>query len=320
MKRKKIILFSLTALLICLVTVMSCVFINSKDKNLSNTNTNENLIVQTNNSDKIKLVRKKAVNDSGSEGSESVFIAAELNGSNTDYIQLSFDLAWSKNTELGLYDCLRLDVSEDNRSCLITYLNPFDVQVILTVTAVNDDTIKAASCTIDCYTRVTDINDFALEFNEERFIHYQFVNGLYIYDFLDTDSDFILNSSLTGSPVDYECIGSVYKEPIFVKTIHISEELLELFAQNDITPSMTNSFFEDFGGFSLVQIMSCLLNNTPQLSFTNIQMSILKQCTNWFYVTIEVDGISRRIELVNMPVNDLFYEITLSLSKDSVIF
>ena len=315
MKKKKIILFSVSALFICLIAVLSCVFMNSNNKDLSNIN--DNLIVETKNSEHIKLVRKNSVNDSGTE---SVFIAAELNGSNTDNIDLAFSLDWTKSTNLELSDCLQLDVSEDQRSCNITFLNAFDVQAVLNVSAVNDDSIIAATCSIDCYTRVTHITDFALEFNEETFIHSQFDNGEYIYDFSEKDSAFILNSRLTAFPVDYTGIGSIARDPSFVKEIHISNELLQLFAQNNISVAMTNSFIEDFGGFSLVKIMICLLTGMPDGSLTNAQIDILEQCTHWFYVTIEVDGVSMQIELVDIPVENLFTKTSISLSKDSVIF
>lgn len=315
MKKKKIIIFNFVALFICLIAVLSSVFVNSNNKDLSNIN--DNLIVETKNSQHIKLVRKNSVNDSGTE---SAFISAELNGSNTDNIDLAFSLDWTKSTNLELLDCLQLDVSEDNRSCNITFLNPFDVQAILTVSAANDDSISAATCTIDCYTRVTNILDTSLSFDSGTMINSKLVEGEYQYDFYEKDCDFILNSSFVESCVDYDSIGSIARDPSFVKKIHISNELLELFAQNDISVYMTNSFIEDFGGFSLVGIMTCLLTGMPNGSFTNAQIDILEQCTHWFYVTIEVDGVSKQIELVNIPVENLFTKTSISLSKDSVIF
>ncbi|MBE6131618.1 MAG: hypothetical protein E7183_07835 [Erysipelotrichaceae bacterium] len=318
MKRKKIILFSLSALLICLIAVMSCVFINSNNKDL--VNTNKNLVVQTENSNHIKLSRKKAVNEGNSEATESYAITANLEGNFNETPFLAWDLSWKTTSTLDVNDYISLEVSEDSYTCTVNFIQHFDIQIILTVSAPEYETINPATCTIDCNYKVTQLNSCQMFITESNSYLVDYQLNEYVINYENLSNDNILNDKLLELGVDYLHVGTV-GDISYSVNLSLSQELLECFAQNDITPGFTSSVFEDFSNFSIIQILNCFLNNNPNSGLTQIQIECLMQCSNWYNLDVVFsNGQQFTIYAINMNKDNLFSNPSITLSEDSIVF
>lgn len=142
MKKRKIILFSFSALIICLIAVLSCIFINSSKQSIDELNSG--LIYQTESSSIIKL----SASTYSQNGLESIVINADCGDSylgSGDYLVWEFINSTDSNY-------LSLTVSSDKMSATVQQLKSFDYQIKLKVSSYLNPNVFAYVY-IDCYEK-----------------------------------------------------------------------------------------------------------------------------------------------------------------------
>ena len=147
MKKKKIILFSFTALMICLVAVLSCFFINNKCNNSSYSS--DYLIATPVKSNKMKLTTRKYANDDDDiECISACQITATVNDYDTSYDELVWKLDFS--CECCVDKLTLIKDNETNYNVLM--IDYFEHQVKLIVSSkLNPDV--SAECFLNCNKR-----------------------------------------------------------------------------------------------------------------------------------------------------------------------
>lgn len=165
MKMKKIILFSFAALMICLVAVLSCFFINNKCNNSSYSS--DYLIATPVKSNKMKLTTRKYANDDDDiDFISAIQITATVNDYDTSYDELVWKLDFSCEC---CVDKLTL-VKDNETNYNVIMIDYFEHQVKLIVSSkINPDV--SAECLFNCNRRSLGFEgSLALFNNDDEFI------------------------------------------------------------------------------------------------------------------------------------------------------
>lgn len=221
MKKKKIILFSFTALMICLVAVLSCFFINNKCNNSSYSS--DYLIATPVKSNKMKLTTRKYANDGDIDFISGCQITATVNDYDTSYDELVWKLDFSceccvdkltlvKDSET-IYHVLMSDYFEHQAKLIVSSkLNPnVSAQCLFncnkrslgldgSLSLFNDNCVSINS--YDCNSREINLTDFGL-FHELCYYYFSFdlVTNLSFGNFendIDNSAVFVLSDPLSS--------------------------------------------------------------------------------------------------------------------------
>lgn len=150
--KKKYFTISL-GLLLLLGVVLSVVLFTTKAKEEKINNFNDELVFNSENNDGIKLNMRRS---NSSTSSNTYTITATVEPSDVVNKKLKWQLNWTSSVSLKISSYVTMEVAEDTLSATITYIKNFDTQIILTVNSQASTSVKA-TCTLDCYKRVSNV-------------------------------------------------------------------------------------------------------------------------------------------------------------------
>lgn len=150
--KKKYFTISL-GLLLLLGVVLSVVLFTTKAKEEKINNFNDELVFNSENNDGIKLNMRRA---NSSTSSNTYTITATVEPSDVVNKKLTWELNWASSVSLKISSYVTMEVAEDTLSATITYIKNFDTQIILTVKSQASTSVNA-TCTLDCYKRVSNV-------------------------------------------------------------------------------------------------------------------------------------------------------------------
>lgn len=155
-KNKKIIFLGiLSAILVVGLSLITCMNINNSFKL-----DHSDLVVNIQNSEKLKLSKKFVKNDS-----TSYTITANVTPTEAANKQLVWSLSYTDGTDSSdISSYVNIVVASDTLSATIKYVKVFDKQIILKVTSVANSSVTA-TCTIDCYERISSVDTISLKFD-----------------------------------------------------------------------------------------------------------------------------------------------------------
>lgn len=298
MKRFIKYLFFLLIFGITCITLVGC-----KEQEKKQDCNNYNMIVNNVEENGIGLKMTKLAATSSSL-SNSITINATVNPSNATNKNLSWELSWktSKNDNIDIY--LSKNISSDTLSCTLNYLNPFDTQIILTVSSQKNSEISA-TCTFDCYKKsIITCNLYVDLVNNDATI-----SSTYPY----TEFDFRELSTITKDELiscyfDYTCfsvstktIGTInsnssqtnYSDYVF----YLSSDLKNTLSSYGINCKDDYGIvFDENFNYSFEEMFGEL---TEVDSFTNEFYLSLFECPKWFELRIcDNDDVFANFELL----------------------
>ena len=156
--KKKVLNILTLCLLIAGVFTTALVIINRNSNSEAESLVEENIDGSTSEDSGLIKMRKYANQDL--YGNQTVTIEAQVSPVVIDN-SLNWTIDWATSSTKDIRDYVRMTIGAETHSVILTHLQNFDTQIIVTATSNATPTVSA-SCTVDCYKRTTDIEEFGL--------------------------------------------------------------------------------------------------------------------------------------------------------------
>lgn len=337
-KNKKIIFLGiLSAILVVGLSLITCMNINNSFKL-----DHSDLVVNIQNSEKLKLSKKFVKNDS-----TSYTITANVTPTEAANKQLVWSLSYTDGTDSSdISSYVNIVVASDTLSATIKYVKVFDKQIILKVTSVANSSVTA-TCTIDCYERISSVDTISLKFdnfglpesqNSDYFLSCDDIkeDGVNVIDFSGFNKMYQWeDNGIISIDLEYSKRGTVSNNSIsYYFNLNATEDLKDILTANNRSYGMSGFTFScDDGTISgdlsdyitFKRLFSLMFYDNLDTDLTANDLEIISKCSNWFDLTLIIsDGLNYSksvcFKLVNFDISDLVNVSNINLTETELIF
>lgn len=286
-KKLNVILFSLVSI-VCLVFVaVLCVNFNTNNNSVKN----DNLIVDVQDNDNIKLSKRLLSNTA--TASSGYVITASVGPSVAADKSLTWNLAWADSYDESVSNYVTMEISADTFVVTLTYVKNFSHQLVLTASSVSNPSVSA-TCTIDCYKR---IDNYEITNVQASY------NGTFVDVVIDNVSKTINFNHLFDNAFELEhpfseiFIYNITPTTTYTGTINVemderhyitlSDELISILNENGLSYNSTTTIsINDLEKYTLYSLLCSFITDldTASLDAFAELVNLIKANDCWFYL------------------------------------
>ena len=237
----------------------------------------------------------------------------------SEYADINWSVAWASTNSAKITDYVSITPSEDTKSCEVKYIKQFDTQIVLTASI--DD--KSATCTVDCYDRIT---DYRLTFKRYDNTLAE-DNGLVdLSEFTWDDYYEEQNNFVEFDEYDYNTSGTIDTEITYATSWSFTDDVKDVLDANKFTYSDQLEY-----SITLFDFLDKNIDGLSGWKDVNNVIKLLSEAgvKDWFDVTVtytnkygntEIETKSKTYTIGNIDMSSAFITSSLQLDKTGIIF